>query len=246
MTPKKKYSNPPLIEAVCDFKFADDHGDLVDIQNKIGELVKGVLPVRRERKDINVKIQNQNNQISSNSEERVVMIQYVDETNNRMIQVGQNLLAVNQLKPYKSWEDFLPFVLEMLSKYKEASNHNKLQQVGVRFINHLKIQSSEMKTSDFFNIGISIPEGISTELSNFAFVTEHRYNNGDDIMQIAFRTLPVVKEFDFGFVLDLNYLVTKPGENALEHIEQLLNNAHDVLENIFENALTDECKKHFN
>ena len=150
MNPKKKYSNPPLIEAVCDFVFGDGSGNLGEIQDKFGDSVKDVLPVKRERKDIRVNIQNENNQISSNSEERVIMIQYVDEANNRMAQVGQNILAVNQLKPYKTWEEFLPFILEMLSKYLEASNHLRLQQVGVRFINHIKIQTNEMKTTDFF------------------------------------------------------------------------------------------------
>lgn len=246
MNPKKKYINPPLIEAVCDFVFGDGSDNLVDIQDKFGELVKDRLPVRRERKDISVKIQNENNQISSNSEERVVMIQYVDETNNRMAQVGQNILAVNQLRPYKTWEEFLPFILEMLSKYLDASKHLRLQQVGVRFINHIKIQTNEMKTTDFFKMGIVIPDGISAELSKFAYMTEHRYNNGDDVLQISFQTLPAVKEGDFEFILDLNYLVTKPGSNELAQIELLLKRAHDVLDNTFESVLTEKCKTHFN
>jgi uncharacterized protein (TIGR04255 family) len=88
----KKYKNPPLIEALCDFTFGDDGIDFNEIEAEIKKVVANILPQKSEKKNLNILLEHKGNSISTESNESKGFIQFIDPDKNRMIQIGDKYL----------------------------------------------------------------------------------------------------------------------------------------------------------
>ena len=102
----KKYKNPPLIEALCEFIFDEPKVDLQFTEANFGNILLEDFPEKKEIKNITYSFDNKG---ESNHNEEVGLIQYRDATNNRLVQLGKDLLAINKLAPYTNWENYHKF-----------------------------------------------------------------------------------------------------------------------------------------
>src|SRR5579872_3812502 len=118
---RKKYKNPPLIEALCEFYFAPE--DSYDFENTItllNEKIQTHFPkkfrLQLQASQINI----DNSGIPIVNEQKLPLVRFQSSTEQVLLQLGQNLLTVNHLKPYTSWEEFLPSVEMGFNAYREV------------------------------------------------------------------------------------------------------------------------------
>lgn len=237
----KKYKNPPLLEALCEFVFADEGADVNKIESEFFQVVKAALSNRKEKKDFSVII----NQKSAEVKESKGLVQFINETGNMMAQIGNKTFAVNYLKPYANWEEFSPFIMKMLRIYLTISSHKELTKVTVRYINKIDINADGIDTGDYFKLAMVIPEGISENIANFVLRTEHIYNDERDLLQLNLHMTPPDKPNVISFIFDTSFINVRPEKNSLENIEKWLAEAHITLNNAFESSLTQKCKALF-
>jgi uncharacterized protein (TIGR04255 family) len=245
LEPTKKYKNPPLLEVICEFVFPNDGGiDFEKIDSSFTDRVKNEFPIRRERKDKSYIIEKTDNDLDPKISRMPTLIQYVDSKENLMAQIGNNLLAVNHLKPYNSWEDFSPIVLKNLNIYKECSNKLFIERVTFRYINKIEIPVEELKISDYFNYAITIPTGISNTIGNLMIQTENIYEE-NEILGVTLHTIPSQTKEKASFIFDISYTSANHNNIDFSKIHIWLNKAHKILNDVFEKSLSEKCKKLF-
>src|SRR6266853_138935 len=108
----KRYNNPPLVEALCEFQFdADVPWDLTLI-GLIYEKLNDLFP-KKQQLPLNfaVAVTSQTNE-QTGTAPMIPLMRFLDSDEKKLVQIGQDLLTVNHLKPYDSWEEFLPFIEE--------------------------------------------------------------------------------------------------------------------------------------
>ncbi len=117
----RRYELSPIIEALCQIQFEPDSSWDLTIPGLIYEKVQKTFPKRNQIAQINIGIA-ANAEVIGQQIGALPLMQFLSEAGNTLIQVGQNLLTVNQLKPYTSWQQFLPLIEQGLQAYREAAN----------------------------------------------------------------------------------------------------------------------------
>lgn len=98
----KRYKNPPIIEAICEFYFSSDIPWDLTFIGLIYEKLKEFFP-KKQQLQVNIAVA-----AASATKEHVgtipmiPLVRFSDSNEKTLVQLGQNLLTVNHLKPYDS------------------------------------------------------------------------------------------------------------------------------------------------
>jgi uncharacterized protein (TIGR04255 family) len=220
----KHYKNPPLIEAVCEFKFQPPASWNPAVPDLIYEKVQGQFPQRETMSGLS-------------GEEPVpsAKAKFRRADGSALLQVSPKLLAINQLRPYAAWPQFKQTILEAYAIYRELARPAGLARLGLRYINQIEIPETKIEIGRYLR---GCPEGyhklfLSTE---FPFAAER-----ENLAMILAHVPHDEGEF-LRFYLDLDYGAFP---TATEEIAAVLERAHDRIEQIFETTLTDETRRLF-
>src|SRR6266700_1831153 len=164
----KKYKNPPLIEALCEFYFAPETSqDFESIINLLYEKIQTDFPKR-------YRLQLQASQITIDTagipeitQQLLPLVRFQSNNERVLIQVGQNLLTVNHLKPYTSWEEFLPSIEMGFNAYREVVKPKTIHRIALRYINRIEIPSNSIQLEDYFELRPFIGQKLLQNLSAF-------------------------------------------------------------------------------
>src|SRR5579864_4813731 len=130
---RRKYKNPPIIEALCEFYFAPEASrDFESVIDLLYEKIQTSFP-RRFRLQLQAsQITVDNSGIPVLTEQLLPLVRFQSSNERVLIQLGQNLLTINHLKPYTSWEEFLPSVEMGFLSYREVAEPNIIHRVALR------------------------------------------------------------------------------------------------------------------
>jgi uncharacterized protein (TIGR04255 family) len=223
----RHYKNPPLFEAVCEFKFQPPASWNPAVPDLIYEKVKTQFPQRETM-----------NGLSEEELAPSAKTKFRRADGSALLQVSSKLLAINQLRPYPTWRQFKQTILEAYAIYRELANPAGIIRLGLCYINQIEIPGTKIEIGRFLR---SCPEGyhklfLSTE---FPFETEQ------ENLAMILAHVPHA-EGDFSrFYLDLDYGAFPQTAMAPETIATMLERAHNRIEQIFETSLTDETRRLF-
>lgn len=216
----KHYKNPPILEAVCEFKFQPKLNWPPAIPDLIYEKVKAQFPQREQEPTHDARTK----------------FRRVDDS--ALLQVSPKLLAINQLRLYPAWTPFKQMILEAYSLYREIAHPASITRLGLRYINQIEIPGTKVEIGNFLR---GCPEGyhklfLSTE---FPFEAE-----GENLVMILAHAPH--NEGDFSrFYLDLDYGAFPDTAMEAETIARILDRAHNRIEQIFEACITDDTRRLF-
>ncbi len=147
MAEKLKYS--PLIEALCEFRFAPSPSWDWTIPGRLYDLIGGDFPERAQVDGLSVQFvpspKNASPQQVIKGPERVQM-KRTDGT--AMVQVGPNLLVVNHLRPYADWETFRPMIADAYVQHEKIVGVAKVARIGLRYINQIALPDQDVGLED--------------------------------------------------------------------------------------------------
>ncbi len=129
----KPYPNPPLMEALCEFRFAGGSPWDGTVPGLVYEQLRDQFPKRKQVRAIEVQITSSEkgtDQVVRPSE-RVHLLQ---EDERAVVQVGANVLVVNCLRPYPSWRRFSQLIGRAFNAYREAAQPGELATIGLRYM----------------------------------------------------------------------------------------------------------------
>lgn len=145
----RKYVNPPLLEAVCEFRLARDTPWDMTVPGLVYEKLRNAFSKREQRLMQEVELvhgpEGLRQQIRTS--EHILLFA---EDNKTFVQVGPRLLAVHSLKPYPTWARFKPKSVEAFKSLNEAVEIAGLDRIGLRYMNRIEIPGSPVRVEDYF------------------------------------------------------------------------------------------------
>lgn len=233
----EKLKSQPLVEALCEFQFELTGGNELTLPGLFYAEVQDEFPVQTSIDEVSFQIgvgvvEGMGQVIKSQR------LQLKRQDGSAMLQIGQNRLIVNQLQPYESWERFRVMLVEALTKYVGLCGEFTLNQVGLRYINHIKPSGIEgFSIDDFLVILPLFPKPMDRPIGGFQQTYEFSHNTPP--ASLVHRTGVVEKpDGETVIVLDIDFISREIPElhtkdEALGWLDGWLNQAHDHIEGAF-------------
>jgi uncharacterized protein (TIGR04255 family) len=241
---KRRYANPPVVEALCEVYFAATSWEPT-VPGRFFERVRGRFPQLAQQGDVAVEIMAGPGPVSARMTPTEPRSRFSSADGSRMVQIGRDLLVVNQLRPYPRFEEWQPVVLEMAGLYREIALAPAIERIGVRYINRVNLQAERFRMERYFQVYPHVPEGLGASHGAFMMRLEIPPLHPEHSLLVTFGSAPPGKEGDLGLVLDLYDRVVPRREDSFADLARCLDEAHANIERAFEGMITDASRKLF-
>jgi uncharacterized protein (TIGR04255 family) len=240
----RKYKSPPLIEALCEFRFEPRSPWDLAIPGLIYEKLSDTFPKRRQAKAYETMVAAGPEGI----QQQVVQtdrLQFLRDDEKALIQVGPHLLAVNHLKPYPTWEGFLPLIRKGLDAYRKVADPKGFQRIGLRYINRMDFPESRIELEQFFEFYPFVGQQLPQDFGPFIIGVQIPFEDGRDILRLQMTSGVPDKPDAVSVVLDLEYFLGRPGQVTFDNEFRWLEQAHGRVEATFEGCVKETLRRQF-
>lgn len=240
----RTYQHPPLIEALCEIQFAPDTPwDLVS-PGLIYEQVRAGFPLRRPGRAIALNV-SQAGQGIGQEIQIVDRVQFLRADEQAMIQVGPQLLVVNQLNPYPSWAMFRPLIAMALDAHGRVIVPTGIHRVGLRYINRIVFSQPRILLEDYFEVYPKLGPQLPTDHGTFVVGLQFAFADGRDALTLKLQTATPERTGEVVVSLDLDYFLTIPSAVTVDSVMEWVDAAHVQVEQVFEASITDALRAQF-
>ncbi|HLG29087.1 MAG TPA: TIGR04255 family protein, partial [Candidatus Brocadiales bacterium] len=242
----RKYADSPIIEVVCDFWLPPDDSkwDLT-ISGLIYEKVREKFPNKEQRIVQDLSISQTSPQGIKQEVRTSERIHFISEKKNNFVQVGTNLLAINCLKPYPTWDEFKPNIEYAYKALTRTIDIKRFQRIGLRYINKIEIPNKAIDLGEFFEFRPFMGQHLPQNTTDFIVGCLFSFYDGRDSCRVQLTNAVPEKPDNLGFLLDLDYFLAKTEEVSLEKALEWVEDAHREVEKIFEGCITDRLREIF-
>ena len=204
----------------------------------------------KEQKSVHVGLQlDENNPSKLQYSEGLARIQLISKGGNRSIGVGQDTLSIHMYPPYHDttnykkggWEEFEQRIKLALEKYTILTNRNKINRIGIRYINIITIPAEDARVENYLKCAHLEIEGLPQDYSNFINRTDYIYDESHTLV-LRYGSIE-----NFNCLLDLD-VVWKQDNQPVEW-QRSLEIAGDLHQRswvAFEALVTDKARELFN
>jgi uncharacterized protein (TIGR04255 family) len=240
----RQYINPPVVEAVCEFRLSSDTKWDLTIPGLVYERIQDRFPHKEQHIVSDIEINQEANGIKQQvrTNER---IWFLTEDRKLFIQIGTRFLAINCLAPYPTWQSFKPSIDRAYETLSSIVSIQGLERIGLRYVNRIEIAALNLELATFFQFWPYLGERLPQAMKAFIVGCLLPYSDDRDACRIQLTTAVTEQPDTGGFVLDLDYFLAQPNtvspENALDWVE----GAHQNVETVFEGCITDGLREIF-
>jgi len=240
----RKYRKPPVIEALCELYFAGSEWDDT-VPGRFFESVKNDFPVKRQREVQEAQITFAEGHAAAGVKRLAPWIQFLSEKGDRMVQLARDLLVVNQLKPYPSFEDWEPSIRRSLGIYRELARPKGVARLGVRYINRVVIPGARIQLEKYFTVYPQLPKGLGDEHGAFMVRFEIPPAQCGHSVVVTFASTAAEKGEGQVFLLDIYDTCQRASPLALEDVPEVVRKAHENVEAAFEGSIAGPLRELF-
>ncbi|MEW6232329.1 MAG: TIGR04255 family protein [Chloroflexota bacterium] len=233
----RRYKNAPIVEALCEFRF--DPGSPWDlaIPGLVYEKVRNGFPKRRLVKAFEASISGGPEGIEQQVKTTDRM-QFLREDEKALVQVDRHMLAVNHLKPYPTWQEFLPLIRQGFGAYIEVANPKGVQRIGLRYINRIEIPGERIELENYLEFRPFMGSRLPQDFGPFIVGIQVPYENSRDMLRMTLTSAEVMESGKTAFMLDLDYFLAQPGHVTYNDVWRWVDVAHSRVEESFEACIT--------
>jgi len=240
----RKYKNPPIIEAVCEFRFEPGGNWDLAVPGLMFEKLKDDFPDRQPRVTFEAALTPSPKGVQQRFT-RIEYLQFLRNDKTMLVEVGQHRLGVSHFKPYSNWETFLPVIRRALEVYRDVVQPKAYGRIGLRYVNQIEIPGTTLELEDHFNFYPFIGAQLPQDFSSFMVGVEIPQHEGRDILRLQMTTGARGTPEVVLIRLDLDCFVGKAGEVPLDGETDWLNTAHERVEAAFEGCIKDSLRERF-
>ena len=241
----RKYSKPPIVEAVCEFRLTQESKWDLTIPGLIYEEVRKEFPNKEKRQIQELRFSPSQQGVQQPETLTSELVQFYTNDRKTYIQVGHNLLSVSCLKPYPKWDGFKPRIKNAFRALIKIVDVIGLERVGLRYINRIEIPSQSVNLGDYFEFLPSTGEKLPKDATDFILGCVFPFFNGRDLCKVQLTRAVPENPVSVAFLLDLDYYLAQPrsvsASQALEWVEE----AHQHVEDIFEGCIKQPLREIF-
>ena len=241
----RKYERPPIVEAICEFKFDPESRWDLTIPGLLYENLKYEFPNKGSNLIMGFNIAASPEEIKQNVE-KIELAQFKHQNKPLLVQVGQHILTINHLAPYSNWENFIVVIEKAYNAYKQVANPSAFQRIGVRYINRIDIPRDKFRFK-LFTFGPKFWSPVPQPNSVLSFITgvELPFEGNRDRMKLQLATAQTTQTDMRSFILDIDYYLTDPSLIGFDDAIKWVNDAHKSVEKAFEDSISDKLREQF-
>ncbi|MDE2060685.1 MAG: TIGR04255 family protein [candidate division NC10 bacterium] len=239
----RKYKQPPIIEAVCEFRFESGSPWDLAVPGLLYEKLRDSFPIRRPTKAFEATVAAGAEGIQQHVLQRD-QSRFLRTDERALIQIGPHLLAINHLKPYPSWAVFRSMIRKALDAYREVADPKGFQRIGLRYINRFDFSDTRAQLERFFEFYPSVGQQL-LDYTDFIMGIQVPFEDGRDILRLQMTSAVPDKPDSVSVVLDLDYFLGRPGKVTFGDEFQWLEQAHSRIEATFEGCLKETLRQQF-
>lgn len=184
----RRYRNPPIEEALCEFHF--DLGREWDpkipdmLHAELGEEYSGN-PKRQKLVQVELAVR-EGRPSGLQHSERVERVQLITNEGTRVVGVGRDALSVHMLRPYQEtsasensgWSEFRSRIRRALDAYWKIAEPRGVTRVGVRYINRIDIPENQVSFGDYLKCALPMVPELAGNVQEYFGRTELSYDDG--------------------------------------------------------------------
>lgn len=231
-----RYQKPPLVEALCEVRFASAPDKQWDwaIPGMLYGKIEDRFPKRRERHALDIAIP-LGAPIPLDSPTR---LQFLSADESTIVQIGPELLAVNSLRPHLGWPELRDTLLQVLSAYRSIAAPTSIAAAAVRYINRVEVPLRQgFALERYFAVLPALPEGVPQNVSTFLIHTEGSYDDPAALFRFRFGTTESKPE-SAAFMLDYEHVVFGEHTPTFDALPAWLDAGHERIERAFYGSFT--------
>jgi uncharacterized protein (TIGR04255 family) len=176
-------------------------------------------------------------------------LQLVSKDEKQLIQFRENGFSFNRLAPYTSFDEYLPEIHDSWLSFSEIMSPSKIRKLGIRFINRILLPiegNGGINLDRYLKTRPKLPRncnlGFSTFVEQFSAITEDIHKHYVNVT-IAARA---VEENKIPLVVDIDVFNPDYSDSlSWDEINNQLALFRSLRNNVFNNIVTEECKKLF-
>ncbi|MGW3988607.1 TIGR04255 family protein [Streptomyces sp. NPDC004830] len=240
---RRKYRNPPIIEAICSFAFKPGVPWNITIPGLLYESLRDEYPDLPElRGQVEANFDPEAPEGANLTVRQPLKVAYTN--GNRVVIVGENVLTVHCLAPYEGWEDLRSRALRTLDHYRSVAKPESIAQVGLRYVNRVAIPENAFNFADYFTVAQGLPsQGFPGAITSFFDRMEYRYF--DSPAKITFTWASQETESGEGVAFILDFDLIHPGPVDFENVANLLDDLRRREAAAFESIIGDKLREAF-
>jgi len=224
----------PLIEVIAEFHFLPEVwvDDLPDI---LYEELKGDLPVRKavDRFEFEAKIE-PGAGTHTQSSTKIVRHQFFTSHETKLVQIDKQLLAVNHVRPYTSWEEYFPLIATTLEAFHSVRPAAEFGKAVLQYINRIEIAGEAVDIDDYFEFR----PRFDGEFLNCGCMAVQPWAEQASVVQRVMQTQPGTD----GCLPVTLVLNAQRGHTDLDQAKDWLEAAHLKLNQLFRESITDRTR----
>lgn len=240
----REYRNPPIGEAICEFRFAPDTPLDLTIPGLLYELIKGDFPKKQD-----LRVRETENCIPITSvvrprerEDLRAVFVAADET--ALVEVGEQMIAIHCFPPYPTWAVFSKQIRTVLDALISITKTSAFDSIELRYLNQIRIASFKVKLEDYFEFIPSLGRQLPTRVLSFFVGVVVSMKDAANQCKIQLTNRPSDEENESLFILDLTIRPsTKP--ISADGANEWIDNAHTQIVEVFEGCITENLRKIF-
>ena len=241
---RKKYKYPPLVEVVSEIRFSLESEWDITIPGRLYDLIKKDFSKKKEKVVYESSISQKEGEFAHTTRPSPLMW-FLSEDDSKIIQVGKNLLSINHLEPYSSWEDMYLMISENLKKYKIIAEPKGIDKITLNYINKINIPKKQIEIGEYFDLTIKYSNKLSQEHHDFIVGVVFPFKDDASYLKLTFMsTVPDNLETS-SFMLILDYYHDLKEKIDIKDTKNWYNNAHKNIEHVFEACIKNPLREVF-
>ena len=247
----KQYANPPLEEVLVEFRFGrSSPWDPVLPEMMYQKMGPAEFPTRK----IVVA------PLSSHFDLGPAQLKHTSEFGERVsfhakdsrliVHLASDLLAVQKLRPYESWESYVPIVHQAYDVYVGVGHPSALLGLRLLYIDKLQLPCGLPGLPAYLNLAPFAGAGLADREKFDTFITgiQAPHEDGRDSLRIELVTAAPAGPSSLHLILRTCYSLERPNDLALDAkvVQHWLDVAHTHVNSAFEACITDKLRSLFN
>jgi len=241
----KQYKKPPITEAVLDFRVKVPAGfeDLAAFADRVA----GRYPTRQQLQNIEVKLDGEARQIGLKHTTQGFRLTSEDQAD--ICIAGAEGLTTSRLAPYIGWDRLLDTWRQNWAAWTKATHSSVPKRIGLRYINRIDVPQPQGESVDFGEyvaLQIRSPKVTDEPLLGYGMQLQFqsrrpKWNVSINCGKIA--NSPIINHISF--LLDIDVYRDEDIPTAQKRLEEILEEAHGLKNELFEVMITDASRALF-
>lgn len=255
----KRYRNPPIQEALCEFRFAPSRDWDLTIPGKLhNEVIREYGAQPQEQRVLQATLKtSEDGSPEMQAHEEIAKLMLINGDGTRMIGVGRDIVSVHMMEPYQTpnspeksgWKEFQPRIKQALNAYWHVAAPLGVTRIGVRYINRISVPERVSSIKSYLKTLVKCaPPDIGDFPGTMNNMTSRvEYNCGNNVTLVLSQYLIRPESAPLNFFLDIDVIWNTSGEPITPEGAHTKTDLLKQQENeVFEALITNKAREHFN